>query len=66
MQLLPIENQPGFCRDTDTTAIINTDKGALIEYKNKRKNEKLLKDLSHQVTLLTEELNRIKQHLNLK
>ena len=62
---LPIEGQPGFVKDTMSSAILNTDLGALQEYKNKRKQTKQIQSMQEEINILKEELATIKNHLKI-
>ena len=63
MNYLPIENEPGFVKDSN--AILNTDMVALNEYKQKKKQMKTIQDLKSDINMLKEELVKIKNHLNI-
>jgi hypothetical protein len=62
---LPIEGQPGFVKDSKSSAILNTDLGALQEYKNKRKQTKQTQSMQEEINMLKEELATIKNHLKI-
>jgi hypothetical protein len=62
---LPIEGQPGFVKDPMSSAILNTDLGALQEYKNKRKQAKQIQSMQEEINMLKEELAAIKNHLKI-
>jgi hypothetical protein len=62
---LPIEGQPGFVKDSRSSAILNTDLGALHEYKNKRKQIKQIQSMQEEINILKEELATIKNHLKI-
>lgn len=66
IDLLPIENHPGFAKDTVSSALLNVDKGELFAYKEKKRNTKLLFTLQEEINSLKEELKRIKAHINLE
>ncbi len=55
-----VEGQNNLFRDTDTGAIINTDKSAYIAYKNKRQQK--LKEMSR-IDKLQDEIDEIKSLL---
>lgn len=65
MKYLPIENETGFVKDAYSNAILNTDMVALNEYKQKKKQMKLLQDMRSEINMLKEELIKIKNHLNI-
>jgi cell shape-determining protein MreC len=65
MNYLPIENEPGFVKDSISNAILNTDMVALNEYKQKKKQMKTIQDLKSEINMLKEELTKIKNHLNI-
>lgn len=62
---LPIEGQPGFVKDPMSSAILNTDIGALQEYKNKRKQAKQIQSMQNEINMLKEEIATIKTHLKI-
>ena len=62
---LPIEGQPGFVKDPMSSAILNTDIGALQEYKNKRKQAKQIQSMQDEINMLKEEIATIKNHLKI-
>jgi hypothetical protein len=62
---LPIEGQPGFVKDPMSSAILNTDIGALQEYKNKRKQAKQIQSMQNEINMLKEEIATIKNHLKI-
>ena len=62
---LPIEGQPGYVKDPRSSAILNTDLGALQEYKNKRKQAKQIQSMQEEINMLKEELATIKNHLKI-
>jgi len=62
---LPIEGQPGFVKDPMSSAILNTDLGALQEYKNKRKQAKQIQSMQEEINMLKDELAAIKNHLKI-
>lgn len=64
-KLLPIENEPSFRRDETTSALINTDVNLLAEFKNRRRIKKEMQDMKMEINMLKDELQRIKNHLNL-
>ena len=47
------------------SAILNTNTHALIEYKQKRKQTKLIQDMKDEINMLKAEIDKIKNHLNL-
>jgi hypothetical protein len=63
--LIPLENQQGYAKDLRSSAYVNTDLAALTEYKQKKKNAKILEDMKNEINMLKEELAKIKSHLNL-
>ena len=62
---LPIEGQPGFVKDPMSSAILNTDLGALQEYKNKRRQTKQIQSMQEEINMLKNELSAIKNHLKI-
>ena len=61
---IPVENDPGYVVDLVSTAIINTNTHALIEYKQKRKQSKKIQDMKDEINMLKAEIEKIKTHLN--
>ena len=62
---IPVENDPGYVVDSVSSAILNTNTHALIEYKQKRKQIKLIQDMNGEINMLKAEIEKIKTHLNL-
>jgi hypothetical protein len=62
---LPIQGHPGYVKDVRSSAILNTDLGALQEYKNKRKQTKQIQSMQEEINMLKEELATIKNHLKI-
>jgi hypothetical protein len=62
---LLIEGQPGFVKDPMSSAILNTDLGALQEYKNKRKQTRQIQSMQEEINMLKDELAAIKNHLKI-
>ena len=62
---IPVENDPGYVVDSVSTAILNTNTHALIEYKQKRKQVKLITSMQEEINMLKEELEKIKTHLKI-
>ena len=62
---IPVENDPGYVVDSVSSAIHNTNTQALIEYKQKRKQIKLIQDMNGEINMLKAEIDKIKNHLNL-
>lgn len=62
---IPVENDPSYVVDTASSAILNTNTHALIEYKQKRKQTKLIQDMKDEINMLKAEIDKIKNHLNL-
>jgi hypothetical protein len=62
---IPVENDPGYVVDPLSSAILNTNTHALIEYKQKRKQTKLIQDMKDEINMLKAEIYKIKNHLNL-
>ena len=60
MKYKQVEGENNLFRDTDTGAIINTDKSAYIAYKNKRQQK--LKEMSR-IDKLQDEIDEIKSLL---
>jgi hypothetical protein len=66
VNLLPIDNHPGYAKDPISSALVNIDKGELFAYKEKKRNAKLLLSLQDEINSLKEEIVRIKAHINLE
>jgi hypothetical protein len=62
---IPIENEPGFVKDTISSAILNTDLSALREYKQKKKQIKQIASMQEEINMLRTELENIKTHLKI-
>jgi len=62
---IPVENDPGYVVDSVSSAILNTNTHTLIEYKQKRKQTKLIQDMKDEINMLKAEIDKIKNHLNL-
>lgn len=63
--LVKIENEPSYVKDELTSAILNTDVNLLAEYKNRKRNSKLLNDMQYEINSLKQELETIKKHLGI-
>lgn len=63
--LVKIENEPSYVKDELTSAILNTDVNLLAEYKNRKRNSKLLNDMQYEINSLKQELESIKKHLGI-
>lgn len=64
-RFLKIEGEPGFVKDTVSSALLNTDLAALQEYKQKKKAAKQIQDMQDEINMLKEELAKIKTHLKI-
>jgi len=64
-KLVPVENEPSYFRDESTSALINTDIHLLADYKSRRKLKREMQDMKMEINMLKEELQKIKNHLNL-
>ena len=64
-EYLPIEGHPDYVKDSKSSAILNTDHGALQEYKNKRKQAKHIQSMQEEINMLKEELATIKNYLKI-
>ena len=64
-EYLPIEGHPDYVKDSKSSAILNTDHGALQEYKNKRKQAKQIQSMQNEINMLKEEIATIKNHLKI-
>jgi hypothetical protein len=61
----PIKEDPGYVKDMRSNALLNTDLSALHEYKQKRKQTKLITSMQEEINMLKEELEKIKTHLKI-
>jgi len=64
-EYLPIEGYTEYVKDSKSSAILNTDHGALQEYKNKRKQAKQIQSMQEEINMLKEELATIKNYLKI-
>jgi len=62
---VPIEGESGFSKDPYSHAIVNTDRHALIEYKQKKKISSQIQSMQEEINMLKSELETIKSHLKL-
>ena len=62
---VPIEGESGFSKDPYSHAIVNTDRHALIEYKQKKKQSKQILSMQEEINMLKAEIEQIKNHLQL-
>ena len=60
-----IKEEPGYVKDMISQALLNTDLSALHEYKQKRKQTKLITSMQEEINMLKEELEKIKTHLKI-
>lgn len=64
--LLKIENEPSYVKDEYNNAILNTDLNSLADYKNRKKNVQLIKDMQLEINSLKHEIETIKTHLGIR
>ena len=57
---IPVEGKIGLYRDTDSTAIINRDKKAYLDY---MKRKKIAKSKSNELDKMKEDINNVKGEL---
>jgi hypothetical protein len=62
---VPIDGEPGYVKDTRSSALLNTDLGALQEYKQKKKQSKQILSMQEEINMLKAEIEQIKNHLQL-
>jgi len=62
---VPIEDTPGYLKDVRSSAILNNDLEALAEYKQKKKILNQINTMQTEINMLKEELQKIKNHLQL-
>jgi hypothetical protein len=60
-----VENDPGYIKDQYTSAILNNDLQALSEHKQKKKTLNQINNMQTEINMLKEELQKIKNHLQL-
>lgn len=65
---IPVQNNPGLYRDTETNAILNINSGEREEYL-KRRNQRLdeksrINNLENKINLIEEKLDLILKHIN--
>lgn len=60
---VPIENEPGYVVDLSSSALLNTDLNALLEYKQKKKQTKKIQSMQEEINMLRAEIEAIKTHL---
>ena len=57
----PVEGKSGLYRDTDSTAIVNRDKKAYLDY---MKRKKTIKNKNNELDQMKEDLNNVKGELS--
>ena len=57
---IPVEGKSGLYRDSDSTAIINRDKKAYLEY---MKHKKMVKNKNNELNQMKEDLDNVKGEL---
>ena len=62
---IPIKDEPGFVKDSISSAILNTDLAGLREYKQKKKQIKQIAAMQEEINMLKTELENIKNHLKI-
>ena len=60
IELIPVEGKSGFYRDPESTAIINCDKKAYLDY---MKRKKITKAKSNELNKMKEDLDNVKGEL---
>ena len=60
IELIPVEGKSGFYRDPESTAVINCDKKAYLDY---MKRKKISKAKSNELDKMKEDLNNVKGEL---
>ena len=60
IELIPVEGKSGFYRDPESTAIINCDKKAYLDY---MKRKKISKAKSNELNKMKEDLDNVKGEL---
>jgi hypothetical protein len=63
MKIAKVKDAPGFVRDMDNKAIINTNESALIAYKKKRQKAQELNQSIDDINMLKNDVKEIKQLL---
>lgn len=64
-RFLQVEDNPDYVKDMQTNAILNTNLSAVAEYKAKKKQAAKILNMEQEINMLKEELEKIKNHLNL-
>ena len=57
---IPVEGQSGLCRDSDSTAIINADEKAYLDY---MKRKSIVKNKNQELDQMKEDLDNVKGEL---
>jgi uncharacterized small protein (DUF1192 family) len=60
-----IENDPTYVKDMYTSAILNNDINSVVSYKQKKKTLNQIAIMQDEINMLKEELQKIKNHLQL-
>lgn len=64
-KLLKIEDLPDYVKDAETSAFLNTNMDLVLAHKAKKKQKAQIVSLETEINMLKEEIQRIKNHLNL-
>jgi hypothetical protein len=64
-RFVSVENDLSYVKDTYTSALLNNDLHALAEYKQKKKTLNQIAIMQDEINMLKEELQKIKNHLQL-
>jgi hypothetical protein len=60
-----VENDPTYVKDMHTSAILNNDINSVVAYKQKKKTLNQIAIMQDEINMLKEELQKIKNHLQL-
>jgi hypothetical protein len=63
--LIPVEDDPSYMKDTFSNALVNNDANMLAEYRARRNATKEIVKLKEEINTLKQELNQIKSFLKL-
>lgn len=63
--LVPVEDDPSYMKDTFSNALVNNDVNMLAEYRARRNTTREIRQLREEINTLKHELNQIKSFLKL-
>lgn len=62
---LTIEDAPDYVKDSENNAILNTNLDLVLAHKAKKKQKAIVMNLETEINKIKEEIQKIKNHLNL-